>query len=146
MGGSAMINGNLEYEEFDNFNMDFPFIFEGKEWKSVEQLYQSMKFQNENYKEEIRLETNPQQIYMMGQNRNEELKEPLTDMLRLNNMYVSMKARITHHPSLQKLLLDTGELDITFPDSDKFWGTRGGYGGENWNGKLLKRIRQELKK
>jgi predicted NAD-dependent protein-ADP-ribosyltransferase YbiA (DUF1768 family) len=65
---------------------------------------------------------------------------------KTDNMYIAMKTRIQAYPELIELLLSTQNENIEFPGSDYFWGTQGGRGGENWNGKLLERIRDEFVK
>ena len=142
MGGPAIINGKT-YREFDNFNMKFPFNYEGVQWQSVEQLYQSLKFNDLEYREYIRKQRDPHLIYMLGQTRTKEMSEGFPEN-KVENMYTAMKARILAYDDLQELLLNTGDHPITFPGSDQFWGTQGGAGGENWNGQLLERIRAEL--
>jgi len=68
MGGPAIIN-DRPYYEFDNFNMKYPFMYDDKKWYSCEQLYQAMKFDDEEYREYIRAQRDSHCIYMLGQDR-----------------------------------------------------------------------------
>ena len=143
MGGPAVVN-KRRYYEFDNFNMRYPFLYNEKEWMSVEQLYQAMKFVDEKYREYIRAQRSPHLIYMLGQDRTKQIV-PNLDKVKTDHMYTAMKTRISQYPELQDLLLETDDDLIEYPGSDNFWGTSGGRYGENWNGKILMRIRKELK-
>lgn len=142
MGGPAIINGKT-YDEFDNFNTDYPFEYDGKQWLSVEQLYQAMKFSDESYREQIRQMSNMSNVYFMGQSRRYNLVDGFCDDMKVENMYRAMYARISQHEDLSKLLVhSSGYIEV--PHSDTFWGTNYSTGGLNWNGKLLENIREKL--
>ena len=141
MAGSAIIDGKT-YSDFDNFEMNHPFEYEGKTWLSSEQLYNSMKFSNPNYKESIRLETNAFKVYEMGQNRSQTLASGFPES-RVSMMYNANLAKFEQNPELWKSLVGTVG-SITYPGNDAYWGTYGG-NGENWNGKNLEKIREHLR-
>jgi len=142
MGGSAYAGGR-ELPEFDNFNIDYPFMYKGQLWPSAEALYQACKFKDESYREEIRTAP-PECVWSMGQNREKELVGNFFEN-RNRVMYLVNYIRINQHPKLQELLLSTGDAHITFPGSDAYWGTRMGERGSNFNGVNLMRIRRDLR-
>ena len=61
-------------------------------------------------------------------------------------MYIALYAKFTQHEPLMKLLLDTGDRKLVEHTSrDSYWGDGGDGSGQNKLGKLLMRLREELK-
>ena len=114
----------------------------GQVWQSAEALYQACKFKDKAYKEEIR-NASMSCVWKMGQNREKEIVKGFFEK-RHRIMYLVNYIRIKQHPILQELLLSTGKGHITFPDSDKYWGTNWGEKGANWNGVNLMLIRNKI--
>lgn len=139
MGGPALVDGK-EIEEFDNFEYT-PFFYEGKEWISSEQAYQASKFEDLSYREKIRKTTQSTRIWEMGQSRVYKIVENFD---RVRSMSKILLAKISSNPYYIQLLINT-KGDITFPESDAFWGTNGGQGGRNHLGKIFMRMRKALK-
>jgi hypothetical protein len=139
MGGPAHVDGH-SIEEFDNFEYT-PFVYEGKEYISAEQAYQASKFTDERYKELIRKTPQAHRIWELGQTREFEMKP---DFDRVKEMTKILWAKIAYNKKFVKLLIST-KGEITFPESDTFWGTNEGYGGENQLGKILMKMRDVLK-
>lgn len=135
MGGSAHVDNEI-IEEFDNFECT-PFIYENKLWISAEQAYQASKFEDEKYRELIRKTTQSTRYYTLGQSREFKMK---TDFNRKKSMKKILRAKFSFHSDLKKRLLNTiGE--ITFPESDEYWGSP-----KNTLGKLLMKLRSEFRK
>ena len=62
-------------------------------------------------------------------------------------MYVALYAKFTQHEHLRKLLLETGDRKlIEHTSRDSYWGDGGDGSGQNKLGKLLMKLREELKK
>jgi len=63
--------------------------------------------------------------------------------------YEGMKAKFTQHPDLAQKLLDTTDKTLVQIDSDYFWGMYIGDNqqvmGQNKGGKILMRVREELR-
>jgi predicted NAD-dependent protein-ADP-ribosyltransferase YbiA (DUF1768 family) len=135
MDGSAYIDGK-EYEVFNSLDTTHPFTHNGLKWNSTEEAYESVQF------------------IKKIKSTLEHTKE-LTSCYNKTIVRIShdiIKARIEQHTDLIKLLLSTRECEITFPDSDEFWGTGGvsdkfpynNLDGNNFNGKNLMDIRRAL--
>ncbi len=135
MGGPGYVDG-LIIQEFDNFEYT-PFIYNGKEYISSEQAYQASKFIDQNYAEQIRLTKQSHRIYEMGQTKEYKIK-PNFDRKRI--MYKIICAKLIHNKNIAKLLLLT-QGDITFPESDEYWGS-----SKNILGKIYMKIRKKLRK
>ena len=143
MGGSVFING-VEYPQFDNcykINIKYNNML----WNSSEQLYQSLKFSEKNHIFRINSEDDLGVIYMLGQNQKElytnEYKLNQNET-KINNMYISNKEKILQNSNLIRILIETdGDIVIY---GNRFWGIKGKK-GNNWLGKILHRIRDELK-
>lgn len=128
MGGPLIHNNNKIYK-LDNFNMNYPFTVDGKEYLSAEQYYQANKFADKEYGEYIRKQANRQLIYTLGQSRDFPLSKEYNNN-KYKIMYTGMKTRIMTHPELKELLLNTGNDDIHFFRS---------------KGYLMKNIRRQLR-
>lgn len=135
MGGPALVDGTL-IEEFDNFEYT-PFTYEGKEYISSEQAYQASKFVDKNYAELIRNTPQSHRIWQLGQSRDHKMKP---DFDRVKEMTKILWAKIAYNPKFVKLLLST-KGEITFPDSDDFWG-----GKENHLGRIYMKMREILRR
>ena len=62
-------------------------------------------------------------------------------------MYIALYAKFTQHEGLMKMLLDTGDCKLVKHTSqDSYWGDGGDGSGQNKLGKLLMKLRDELKK
>ena len=69
----------------------------------------------------------------------EEVKEDV--------MYVALYAKFTQHEHLRKLLLGMGDCKLVeHTGQDTYWGDGGDGSGQNKLGKLLMKLREELKK
>jgi len=143
MGGYAYV-GNQEEKTFDNF-YKCEFSYGGYTWNSVEQAYQAMKFSDKNHINIIRSEDNIAMIYFLGNVKyiahTEEWVTNSTDE-KIRLMYEINKAKFSHNSDLKKKLLSNNE-EIEFR-GNRFWGKKGKT-GSNWCGKILSKIRDELR-
>ena len=137
MGGPAYVDGDI-IEEFDNFEYT-PFRMDGKMWISAEQAYQASKFEDESYREKIRNTTQSTLIYEMGQSREHAMKPDFSRKKSMNRIIAYKLYRNRH--ILEKLMKTTGT--ITFPESDKYWGTNDGQGGKNVLGQIYMELRDK---
>ena len=69
------------------------------------------------------------------------------DEIKVLYMYKGLRAKFTKNRDLMKYLLDTGDAELV-EDSpyDSYWGRGRDWKGENKMGKLLMRLRDELRK
>lgn len=134
MGGPAYVDNEV-IEAFDNFEYT-PFIYENKLWISSEQAYQASKFEDQKYAEEIRNTLQSTRYYTMGQSREYKMKK---DFNRKKSMKKILRAKFTCNVELKNKLINT-KGEITFPDSDDYWG-----GKKNTLGKILMQLRDEFR-
>mmetsp|Transcript_31001 Transcript_31001/g.35399 ORF Transcript_31001/g.35399 Transcript_31001/m.35399 type:complete len:186 (-) Transcript_31001:27-584(-) len=134
----------LPYYEFSNF---YPasFVIDGKEYKTSEHYFQSMKFiDDETAMEKVRNAKSPGQAAKMGRDRSNPLRsdwEEVKDGL----MYDALKAKFSQHEDLKAVLLGTGtKLIVEHTKNDHYWGDGGDGGGQNMLGRLLVKLRDEL--
>lgn len=131
------------YGEFSNFYPS-PIILQEKTYPTVEHYFQSMKFMDEKYKEQIQQAKNPTLAKQLGQSRNIPLRadwEQIKDQI----MYEGLMAKFTQLPHLKQKLLETGNYFlIENAPSDYYWGCGRNGKGKNKLGQLLMRVRKEI--
>ncbi|WP_373091750.1 NADAR family protein [Zhongshania sp.] len=121
------------------------FKLDGFEWPSVEHYYQAMKFDDAEYREQIRLAAHPADAAKLGkskrhQRRRDWKKNSITYMTRAT--YI--KART--YPEIAQMLLDSGDMEIKdLSQYDYFWGSGRDLRGENAFGKMLMGVRKKLR-
>eukprot|EP00470_Lotharella_oceanica_P006144 CAMPEP_0170168974 /NCGR_PEP_ID=MMETSP0040_2-20121228/1916_1 /TAXON_ID=641309 /ORGANISM="Lotharella oceanica, Strain CCMP622" /LENGTH=141 /DNA_ID=CAMNT_0010407443 /DNA_START=181 /DNA_END=606 /DNA_ORIENTATION=+ len=93
-----------------------------------------MKFREEEYREQIRKESSGTKVWSMGQSRRYKIVENWEE-IKVDVMYEANKAKFSQNAKLKEVLLSTkGDIDARgFP----FWAY--------WNGRILERIREELR-
>lgn len=132
------------FAAFSNF---YPSTIEisGRTWKTVEHFYQAMKTNDVGQQKAIQDAESPGQAKRLGQ---KVLLRPDWEEIKQVVMLTALRVKFADEP-YRSMLLSTGERPI-YEDSpyDKIWGTgvRGHVGeGQNLLGKLLMRVRQELR-
>lgn len=117
----------------DNFGI-CAFEIEGKVWISAEQYFQAMKFADEDYREEMRAETDGGRIWSMGQTRACPLRSDW-EAVKVDVMCRANRAKFAQNADLRQVLTSTiGTIQAHgFP----FW--------VYWNGIILMRLREEFR-
>eukprot|EP00286_Rhodomonas_abbreviata_P025066 CAMPEP_0181311326 /NCGR_PEP_ID=MMETSP1101-20121128/13072_1 /TAXON_ID=46948 /ORGANISM="Rhodomonas abbreviata, Strain Caron Lab Isolate" /LENGTH=191 /DNA_ID=CAMNT_0023418039 /DNA_START=45 /DNA_END=620 /DNA_ORIENTATION=- len=127
----------------DNFQIK-NFTFEGKQWQSVEQCYQAMKYTDDKTQELLRtylpykLESEWQygcRVWELGQCR--PPSRPEWGTRKVEYMYQINVAKYLAYPELQQELLATGNKLIKGAPSTGNW--------EIYNGLIQTRIRHEIR-
>jgi ribA/ribD-fused uncharacterized protein len=126
------------------------FELDGFEWPSVEHYYQAMKFDDADYREQIRQAPHPADAAKLGkskkhQRRKDWKKNSVTYMTRAT--YIKCRT----HTEVAQTLLDSGNREIKdLSQYDYFWGSGRDMRGDNAFGKMLmgirKKLREELEK
>lgn len=133
-----------KYGEFSNF-VFFPIRLKNKTWKTTEHFYQAQKFENEAYQEKIRKAESPMKGAELGRSRKERILKNW-DNKKDNVMFEAVRAKFMQHPELGQMLRDTGNAKIIeHTENDAYWGDGGDGKGKNKLGKILIKVREELR-
>ena len=138
-------------------------IIDNKQWNSTESYYQSEKFTDEWYKEQIRLTKTPHQSKMLGtmsvshyswaDNVNKIINIAIEKNIKIRSDWDDIKDEIMEkalnikfkHMYPQKVLLLTKNKPICENSPyDYYWGIGKNGTGKNKLGKLLMNIRSEI--
>ena len=91
-----------------------PIEYDGKTWRTSEALFQSLRFEDEEAKEIIRLESSPMACKMKSKTLAKtynRIVEPMSDR-DIHNMKMCVRLKLKQHPELVDLLLKTGDNEI----------------------------------
>ncbi|WP_425615946.1 NADAR family protein [Anatilimnocola sp. NA78] len=133
------------YAEFSNFS---PHGIEmaGLSYPTVEHYFQAMKFPGTEYAEKIRLAAKPAVAKQLGRSRKVVLRSDW-EAVKLDIMRAAVRQKFATHPALRQLLLDTAiEELMEITPGDTFWGAGKSRSGQNWLGRILMEVRNELRK
>jgi len=119
-----------------------PITFDGIRYPTSEHAFQAAKTLDQEERKRIAEEPSPGRAKRLGQ---KVTLRPGWDGMRVAVMEKLLRAKFSY-PELRDQLLDTGDAELIEGNvwKDKFWGVCGGV-GENQLGKLLMKIRDELK-
>ena len=133
-----------DYGEFSNFAR-FAINLKGKTWPTVEHYFQAQKFAGTPYEGQIQKAASPMKAAEMGRTRKIKMRRNW-DNIKDNVMLEALQAKFSQHPELKALLLATGDsVLVEHTENDSYWGDGGDWSGKNRLGKLLMKVREELK-
>lgn len=130
-----------KYFFLSNF-FEAPVIYDGITYLNNEAAFQAQKTLNKEQRLDFAM-LNPSQAKKKG--RSVSLR-PDWEEIKINIMYEICKAKFTQNENLKRSLLNTGNAELIEGNNwgDKIWGQVNGI-GENNLGKILMKIREELK-
>lgn len=130
------------YQFLSNF-YEAPVTMDGCTYVTVEAAYQAAKTLDPELRTKIRLEETPGRAKRLG--RKAEMRPDWNNM-RYGVMLDLVRQKFTVHPDLARRLLETGNATIIESNHwhDTTWGVCDGE-GENWMGRILMTVRQELR-
>lgn len=132
------------YGEFSNF-APYPIKLKGKVWATSEHYFQAQKFAGTPHENKIRKAASPMKAAELGRTRKVRIRDNW-DHIKDNVMFDAVKAKFSQHRDLQTLLLETGEATLVeHTENDAYWGDGGDGKGKNKLGKILMRVRDELR-
>lgn len=132
------------YGELSNF-ASYGIEMEGKWYPTTEHYFQAQKFLDDAYREQIRQAHSPMFAARLGRSRKVPLRSDWED-IKLNVMRAALRKKFSTHPELRELLLGTGDEELVEDaPGDYFWGCGKDGSGQNWLGKLLMEVREELR-
>lgn len=89
----------------------FPIEYNGKEWRTTEALFQSLRFNDESIRELIRDQKSPMAAKMIAK-KHRPSAITLTPEEDYLNMMMCLTLKIKQHPQLIDELVETGDLPI----------------------------------
>lgn len=132
------------YGELSNF-ASYGIEVEGKRYPTTEHYFQAQKFEDDSYREQIRQARSPMIAARLGRSRKVPLRSDWEE-IKLDVMRAALRKKFTTHPALKELLLATGDEELVEDaPGDYFWGCGKDGSGQNWLGKLLMEVREELR-
>jgi N-glycosidase YbiA len=133
-----------EHGYLSNFAVT-PIQLKGKRWQTVEHYFQGQKFAGTEHEEEIRYAKSALLAARMGRSRKRPLRRDW-DRARIEVMREAVRAKFAQHGELAEQLLATGDARlIEHTHRDHFWADGGCGAGQNWLGRILMEIREELR-
>jgi ribA/ribD-fused uncharacterized protein len=133
------------HSEFSNF-APFPVDLDGKRWPTSEHYYQAQKFTDAELQTKIRKAEKPVITKKLADKHRDRIR-PDWDAVKDQVMYRVVRRKFELHAALRELLLATGEEEILedAPNHDAYWGIGQDGNGQNKLGKIIERIRAELR-
>jgi N-glycosidase YbiA len=129
---------------FSNFSAHAISI-EGIIYPTVEHAFHALKFDDKTISEEIRNAESPLKALNLGKKYKPQRKSNWNE-IKLDIMYQLLKAKVMQHEDVKESLLATGDEEIIEENLENdFWGNGKDGNGANNMGKILMRIRDELK-
>jgi ribA/ribD-fused uncharacterized protein len=132
------------HREFSNF-APFAIELDGLRWASTEHYYQAQKFTDPELQAKVRKAEKPMIAKNLADKHRAGMR-PDWDAVKDEVMYRAVRRKFDLHADLRALLLATGEEDIVeAAPTDYYWGVGREGTGQNKLGKILERIRAELR-
>ena len=131
----------------------FPVQHKGLWYPTTEALFQALRFNDPEIREQIRTSRSPMAAKMLARKHDGLMTIVRQSDADLDNMRFVLKRKLEDHPKLVSMLVDTNDAKI-IEDCTKrphgsglFWGAAlqpdGTWKGENWLGRLWEELRQK---
>lgn len=135
---------NGPFGEMSNFSMH-PVLEDGVIWPTSEHLYQSRKFDSAEVRDAIRRASGPADAKARARaNRDQVIDD--WEALQLTFMYSTVKLKLSQNPEVKLALLGTKDREIVeHSRDDAFWGRNSDGQGNNYFGKTLMLLREEMR-
>jgi len=132
------------HREFSNF-APFGVDLDGAWWPTVENYYQAQKFADPELRKKIRKAEKP----IIAKNLADKNKAAMRadwDAVKDEVMYRAVRCKFASHPELKAMLLATDDEEIIEAvPTDTYWGVGRDRTGQNKLGKIIARVRDELR-
>lgn len=118
----------------------------GEVFPTLEHAYQWSRVAAGPNRDAIKDAPSPFVAWKLGQECKDRPDLRVEDFDKLATMEVLYRAKLAQHPELVEILLESGDREIhkVFA-TDYFWGTGADGSGRNEMGKLLMKLREEMK-
>ena len=132
------------YFVFSNFS-PHTVIFNNILYPTAEHAFHAAKFEDEKIKEEIKNAGSPLEAFELGK-KYKPLRRKDWDEIKVDILYKILTEKVKQHKEVKDALLATNNEEIIEdnPHND-FWGNGKDGKGENHTGKILMRVREDLK-
>lgn len=121
-------------------------LYKEKLYPTVEHAYHAQKFSDENIKEIIRASKSPLEAKELANTKHKDKRIANWQEIKLNIMFELLRAKVNQHSEVKNALFKTNQEEIIEESvDDHFWGIGTDGTGQNQTGKILMRIREELK-
>jgi ribA/ribD-fused uncharacterized protein len=132
------------HREFSNF-APFGVDLDGAWWPTVENYYQAQKFADPELRKKIR-KAEKAIIAKNLADKNKAAMRADWDAVKDEVMYRAVRCKFASHPELKAMLLATDDEEIIEAvPTDTYWGVGRDGTGQNKLGKIIARIRDELR-
>jgi ribA/ribD-fused uncharacterized protein len=132
------------HREFSNF-APFGIDLDGAWWPTVENYYQAQKFTDPELRQSIHDAAQPIIAKTLA-DKNKAAIRTDWDTITDDVMYRAVRRKFELHPALKTMLLATSDEEIVEANpADSYWGVGGDGSGLNKLGKIMARIRGELR-
>ena len=133
-----------EYGAFSNFSRHGVEL-DGAWWPTTEHYFQAQKFEDESYREKIRLAETPRIAADLGRSRAVPLRANW-ESVKDDVMYRAVLTKFQMHAEILQTLLSTGDEEIIEKTTgDLYWGCGTNGSGKNRLGIILMRVRDQLR-
>jgi len=118
----------------------------GRTYPTLEHAYHAAKFSNPAIQDEVSNAGTPLEAKYLANIKYKDSKLPDWNSLKTGVMLELLRAKAMQHAEVRNALLNTGgELIVEESIDDYFWGSGKDGTGQNQTGKLLMKIRDELR-
>jgi ribA/ribD-fused uncharacterized protein len=132
------------HREFSNF-APFPIDLDDLRWATTEHYYQAQKFTDAELKTKIRKAEKPIIAKKLADKHRDRIR-PDWDAIKDEVMYRAVRRKFELHAPLRDLLLATGDEPIVeSAPTDYYWGEGRDGTGQNKLGRIIERIRADLR-
>jgi hypothetical protein len=133
-----------DYGCFSNF-APYPIRLRGVTWPTSEHYFQAQKFTGTAQESAIQRAKSPAIAARMGRSRKVRLRRDW-ESVKVAVMHEAVRAKFSQHPELRAILLATGDARLVeHTEHDDYWGDGGDGRGRNELGRILMRVREELR-
>lgn len=131
------------YFLFSNFS-PHQILYKDVLYSTLEHAFQAQKFLNEDARDKVKNAKSPLEALQLG--RSLPGKRNDWSSIKLDCMYQLLKAKVEQHEEVKSKLFASGNEEVVEQNpNDDFWGSGPDGNGQNQMGKILMKIRDELK-
>ncbi|MCW8879595.1 MAG: GTP cyclohydrolase II [Kangiellaceae bacterium] len=124
----------------------YPITVDGEKWASTEHYYQSKKFVETQYSDQIKFAGSPDEAFKLSRVFVDQVRDDW-DTIKFSVMKKAIIEKFSQHPKLAFLLLNTEEHELReHSHKDSYWGDGGDGNGLNKLGIILMEVREHLEK